>query len=159
MKAHVGDRIIVASPTTGGTVRDGEITEVRGPDGGPPYMVRWTDDHTGLYFPGPDAHVSAAAGSEPPEPVTVPHVRSWRVDIDLFEAGKDTTAHAVLITEAPHHLDAHGDAHRRPGDLAVPEVGDEVAVGRALRRLSDLLLQTAASDIAGIEGHPVQILP
>lgn len=159
MKAHVGDRIVIASPTTGGTVRDGEITEVRGPGGTAPYLVRWTDGHTGLYFPGPDAHVSAAPGSEVPEPATVPHVRSWRVDIDLFEAGSDTSAHAVLITEAPHHLDARGDAHRRPGDSSVPEVGDEIAVGRALRRLSDLLLQTAASDISGIEGHPVQVLP
>ncbi|HEY5249367.1 MAG TPA: dsRBD fold-containing protein [Dermatophilaceae bacterium] len=159
MKAHVGDRIIVASPTTGGTVKDGRITEVRGPGGGAPYMVRWADGHTGLYFPGTDAHVSAAQASEPPQPGTAPHVRSWRVDIDLFEAGDDTTAHAVLVAEAPNRVDAQGQAHRKPGDMAVPEIGDEIAVARALRHLADQLLATASSDIAHIEGHQVTLSP
>lgn len=31
--------------------------EVQGRDGGPPYMVRFDDGHTGLVFPGPDAVV------------------------------------------------------------------------------------------------------
>jgi hypothetical protein len=31
---------------------------VRGSDGRPPYLVRWSDDgHVGLIFPGPDAAV------------------------------------------------------------------------------------------------------
>jgi len=164
MKAHVGDRIVVASPTTGGMVRDGEVVEVRGADGSPPYLVRWADSGTtGLYFPGTDAHVSEVHGAEPvkparpAEPAAVPHVRSWRVDIDLFEAGDDTSAHAVLVAEAPRRLDARGEAHRNPADLAVPEIGDEVAVARALRRLSDRLLTTASSDLTGIEGHHVTL--
>ncbi|MBB5785136.1 hypothetical protein HD596_011892 [Nonomuraea jabiensis] len=33
------------------------IVEVKGLDGGPPYMVRFDDGHTGLVFPGPDAVV------------------------------------------------------------------------------------------------------
>jgi hypothetical protein len=33
----------------------GEIVEVRGTTGGPPYVVRFDDGHTGLVFPGPDA--------------------------------------------------------------------------------------------------------
>ena len=38
--------------------RDGEILEVRGQDGGPPYVVLWSDTgHEGLVFPGPDAVV------------------------------------------------------------------------------------------------------
>jgi hypothetical protein len=40
-----------------GPVRDGEVLEVRGPDGDPPYLVRWSDGHEGLVFPGPDASV------------------------------------------------------------------------------------------------------
>jgi hypothetical protein len=33
-----------------------EILDVRGEDGGPPYLVRWADDgHIGLIHPGPDA--------------------------------------------------------------------------------------------------------
>jgi len=35
MRAQVGDRIVVSSPVTGGTVRDGEIVEVRGGEGCP----------------------------------------------------------------------------------------------------------------------------
>lgn len=33
------------------------ITEVRGPDGAPPYIVAFDDGHTGIVFPGPDAVV------------------------------------------------------------------------------------------------------
>jgi hypothetical protein len=58
MKASVGDRLVVHSVHVDGPVRDGEILEVRGTDGRPPYVVRWdTDGHTGLVFPGPDATV------------------------------------------------------------------------------------------------------
>jgi hypothetical protein len=46
--------------------RDAEILEVRGPDGSPPFLVRWSDTgHTGLYFPSSDAfvvHEPAPAG-------------------------------------------------------------------------------------------------
>ena len=37
MKAAVGDRLVVHSVHVDGPVRDGEIVEVRGPDGVPPY--------------------------------------------------------------------------------------------------------------------------
>lgn len=43
--------------TVGEGDRSGVITEVHGTDGGPPYMVRFDDGHTGLVFPGPDAVV------------------------------------------------------------------------------------------------------
>ena len=59
MYASVGDRIIVHSTHVDEHVRDGEILEVRGKDGGPPYFVRWSDDgHESLFFPGPDATVT-----------------------------------------------------------------------------------------------------
>ena len=61
MKARVGDRLVVESNTVGSSRREGEILEVRGTDGGPPYLVRWSDGHEGLSFPGPDAHVVPAA--------------------------------------------------------------------------------------------------
>ena len=38
--------------------RDCEALEVKGSDGGSPYVVRWGDDgHEALFFPGPDATV------------------------------------------------------------------------------------------------------
>jgi hypothetical protein len=58
MRASVGDRIIIEGHRIGEPVRDGEILAVRGDDGGPPYVVRWSDNgHETLFFPGPDAHV------------------------------------------------------------------------------------------------------
>lgn len=58
MKASVGDRIIVRGHKVGEHDRDGEVIEVRGEDGGPPYQVRWAvDGHESLFFPGSDAVV------------------------------------------------------------------------------------------------------
>jgi hypothetical protein len=57
MQAQVGDRIVVEGRNVGNARRDGEVIEVRGEDGAPPYVVRWSDGHEGLTFPGPDAHV------------------------------------------------------------------------------------------------------
>lgn len=42
--------------------RRATIIEVRGADGGPPYLIRWDDDphdkpEPHLFFPGPDADV------------------------------------------------------------------------------------------------------
>lgn len=63
MKAHVGDRLVVAGPHVGAGDRVGVITEVSHADGTPPYRVRWLGDgHEGLIYPGPDAHI------EPPAP-------------------------------------------------------------------------------------------
>lgn len=57
MKAAVGDRIVVNATHVDGPQRNGEIIEVRGQDGEPPYRVRWSDGHEALVFPGPDATV------------------------------------------------------------------------------------------------------
>jgi len=55
VKAAVGDRIIVRSRHLAEPDRQGEIVEVRGAGGEPPYLVRFDDGHTSLVFPGPDA--------------------------------------------------------------------------------------------------------
>ena len=57
MRASVGDQLVVEGRTVDTPRREGEVVEVRGPDGAPPYLVRWSDGHEGLTFPGPDAHV------------------------------------------------------------------------------------------------------
>lgn len=57
MRAEVGDRLVVEGKTVDTPRRDGEVLEVQGADGGPPYLVRWSDGHEGLTYPGPDAHV------------------------------------------------------------------------------------------------------
>jgi hypothetical protein len=63
MKAHVGDQLVVESRTDRQHRRQGEVLEVRGDDGSPPYLVRWDDGHEVLMFPGPDAHVVPAQRS------------------------------------------------------------------------------------------------
>jgi uncharacterized protein DUF1918 len=61
MKAQVGDRLILPGTHVGDPHRVGLVIEVHGPDGGPPYLVRWDESgHETLCFPGPDAHVQTA---------------------------------------------------------------------------------------------------
>lgn len=58
MYAAAGDRLVIHGHVLGSPDRDGEILEVRHPDGSPPYVVRWSDTgHESLVFPGPDAVV------------------------------------------------------------------------------------------------------
>ena len=58
MRASPGDRLVVKSPVVDSPVRDAEVLEVHGPDGAPPYLVRWSDTgHEGLLFPGNDTEV------------------------------------------------------------------------------------------------------
>lgn len=58
MRAQIGDQLVVESPVTGTTRRDGEIVGLHHEDGTPPYDVHWTDtDEVTLVFPGPDAHI------------------------------------------------------------------------------------------------------
>lgn len=57
MHATTGDKLLVHGRTVGSAEQHGEIIEVRGEDGGPPYVVRFSDGHEGLIFPGPDCEV------------------------------------------------------------------------------------------------------
>lgn len=57
MRASVGERIVIRGTTVGTPDRHGEIVEVRGADGAPPYLVRFDDGHETLVFPGNDASV------------------------------------------------------------------------------------------------------
>lgn len=57
MQASVGDRLHVHGRTVGEPEHVGEILEVRGQSGEPPYLVRYPDGHESLVFPGPDAVV------------------------------------------------------------------------------------------------------
>lgn len=58
MRAAVGDRIVVMGHRVGDQERHALILAVEGPDGGPPYLVRWDESgHEGVFFPGPDSVV------------------------------------------------------------------------------------------------------
>jgi len=68
MEAQVGDRITMAAEHVGQSTREGTIVEVMGEAGGPPYVVRWADGHTGMIHPGPGSvlrcdHAEKAEGT------------------------------------------------------------------------------------------------
>ncbi|EWT00768.1 hypothetical protein N865_13575 [Intrasporangium oryzae NRRL B-24470] len=187
MRAQVGDRIILAAEHIDQPTRDGEVLEVRGADGGPPFFVRWSDGHTGLIYPGPGAilkigtaeHEAPAPPAAAPVPTGVPvtagtpatpppatthatapgHTREWNIRVTIFESGDDTSATVVLLADAPEHLSARGTSHRSAEDNAVPEIGDEVAVARALRHLADQLLHVAEQDIEDLTGEDAHVRP
>jgi hypothetical protein len=55
VEATIGDRICLRGNIVGHPDRRGEIMEVHGKGGEPPYLVRFEDGQTRLMFPGPDA--------------------------------------------------------------------------------------------------------
>ncbi len=65
MKARVGDGIVIDGHQVGEPKRTGEIVEVRGEDGAPPYRVKWDDSgRTTLLFPGFDCHIEPVGDEE-----------------------------------------------------------------------------------------------
>ncbi len=55
MQASVGDRLVIHGKTVESPDRAGEVIEVHGENGGPPYLVRFDDGHETLVYPGADA--------------------------------------------------------------------------------------------------------
>ena len=68
MRAAIGDRIVVRGIHIGLPDRGAIVLAVEGPDGGPPYRVRWDDDrHESLFVPGSDAVVEHLPALRSPE--------------------------------------------------------------------------------------------
>ena len=57
MRAQTGDHRVVPGRHVGDSARHGEVIEVKGPNGTPPFLVRWHDGHEGVFFPGPECRV------------------------------------------------------------------------------------------------------
>ena len=57
VRAKVGDQLVIESNKVDSPRKVGEILEVQGDDGAPPYVVKWADGHEGVMYPGADAHV------------------------------------------------------------------------------------------------------
>lgn len=75
-----------------------------------------------------------------------PSVKEWRLNLYLSEHDPDTTARIILDT-GDNVLESHAEARRSPYDTAVPEIGDELAAGRALIAMGRVLLRAAAGDM------------
>lgn len=78
-------------------------------------------------------------------------VLNWRVDILIGEEDGKTYAEATLVDDIGNHLAGTGRARLSPADVNVPEIGDEIAVGRALVDLGQRLLGTADDDLEAVE--------
>ncbi len=78
--------------------------------------------------------------------------KQWSVQIYITEEGDETFARAVLSTRDHTHLTGAGRARRNPADQPVAEIGDELAVARALADLSGRLLSVTSADIAQLTG-------
>lgn len=73
--------------------------------------------------------------------------KTWNIDVHLFEDEGVTRAEAVLHTHAGPELRHVGKASKSPRDRDVPEIGDELAVCRALSGLAHDLLEATILDV------------
>lgn len=84
------------------------------------------------------------------------HTRKWHAEVLLFEQDGQTRADVVLNT-GENTLHGYGAARCHPGENDVPEIGDELAVGRALTDLGRRLIGTAAEDLEDVGVRPVHL--
>ncbi|WP_199433826.1 DUF1876 domain-containing protein [Qaidamihabitans albus] len=85
------------------------------------------------------------------------HVTRWKVDIYIDEHDDRTRAEARLWTSAGTQRTGIGHARRNPRDLNVPEIGDELAVARAMADLSHQLIEATAADIEAVTQLPARL--
>ncbi|MBB3084432.1 DUF1876 domain-containing protein [Geodermatophilus sabuli] len=84
--------------------------------------------------------------------------KSWTVEIAIGEHDGRTRAVAHLRTKDSDTLVGVGFARLHPTDPDVPEIGDEIAVARALSDLSHRLLQAATGDLEQVIGEPAHLV-
>jgi hypothetical protein len=87
----------------------------------------------------------------------VDEVKQWTVTIEIDEHDGHTRAVARLLTRDTERLTGVGLARLDPADRDVPEIGDEIAVARALSDLSHRLLQAATEDVERSTGTPAHL--
>jgi Domain of unknown function (DUF1876) len=89
------------------------------------------------------------------------HTTAWTVEIFIYDDDDHATAKATLVSgtgaDRRHTVEGTGRSTRHPADAIVPEIGEEVAVARALRDLADRLLATASADIADLTRTDVHL--
>ncbi|MEV0802888.1 DUF1876 domain-containing protein [Kribbella sp. NPDC050281] len=85
--------------------------------------------------------------------------RHWSVEIFIDEHEDERTTHAEarLHTNDETHLIGRGAARRNPNDADIAEIGDELAVARALSNLAHELLDAAASDIEQVTHEHIRL--
>ncbi|MEI5525478.1 DUF1876 domain-containing protein [Streptomyces brasiliscabiei] len=78
------------------------------------------------------------------------HTSEWKVRLHLFEDAAGTTKARLVLDTGVAQLVGRGSAHCHPEDADVPEIGDELAAGRAMNNLAGQLIRAAERDIEGV---------
>jgi hypothetical protein len=81
----------------------------------------------------------------------------WTVEVFVGEDDGRTYAEAALHDDIGNHVLGTGRARVSPGDADVPQIGDEIAVARALLDLGHRLLGIASTDIESITHERVRL--
>jgi hypothetical protein len=84
-------------------------------------------------------------------------IKHWTVDIEIAEHDGRTRAVAALGSRDGNRLVGVGLARLNPADRDVPDIGDELAVARALSELAHHLLDAAAGDIEQVTHEPAHL--
>jgi hypothetical protein len=137
MGAEIGNRIEVTTNTLGVPPRYGEVIDRTGSS----LRVHWDDGHESVFVPSSNCRVVEAGGPSGPTRLTC------HIDIDVVEDSDECEATATLMTSRGA-VRAAGRARRNPIDPVIPMVGEELAIGRALRSLSAQLVAAAGDDLA-----------
>jgi hypothetical protein len=85
--------------------------------------------------------------------------KHWTVEVLIGEDEADRVTHAEARLKTPGRemLQGKGNARRNPQDPNVPEIGDELAVARALSDLAHELLHAAVEDIQQVTREKVTL--
>jgi hypothetical protein len=96
-----------------------------------------------MFMPGSNCRVMSSAMDDTPSQLRL----GCHVDIVITEDENQCMATARVVT-SQGFFEGHGVARRKPGDPQIPMIGEELALGRALRVLSDQLMSAATEQIA-----------
>ena len=150
MEAHIGDHVVVEGTKVGQPQRRGQVLEILRGAGGDRLRVRWEGtDHETVLAPGPD--MSVESGGD-----TMVERASMRIDVSISE----DTDHCEAIARVrmrDRDFAGWGRARRHPADPAMPVVGEELAVARAMSDLSHQLVVAAADSLESALGRPVAL--
>ena len=81
----------------------------------------------------------------------------WSVELSIVKDDGETLAEVRLIMADGDELSGHGKARHNPADPNVTEIGEEIAVARAMSELSHMLLNTAAAEIEAVTSQRAQL--
>ena len=155
MRAAVGDRLVVKGHKVGDHDVDGEILEVRGADGGPPFFVRWSDGHEGLVFPGADAVVQHFEDAQPDVLDQVEReLNRWRAQVEELRV-QAALAEMEVRQQVEPLMQAADDAvdalRRKVDDLRLAGHESWDAVRRDVDEIIGQVKAAAAATVAALE--------